>query len=260
MEYGFKVAFGLVSLTIGETFTPAALLLVPLLIWLIWRGIRIRAFRPPLVPLIVIASLMGYIGAARWVAWPFVAARLLWLLPFLTLALSIGLTRCHPTARSIVTAAVFLSFAFSALSYFRRENFVNLGYVAPLRELAARIRSEASPHDVVIADGYNADAESIRYYLGFLGNGPAFVALTRTSSAQARVMASAPGVRAVWIVRNTRDVSPERLITNIETDACRGRSSSESLYEPFPSWERGVMQVVTGVPAPLYFYRITVCR
>ena len=257
LEEAFKVAFGIISLTIGESFAPLALALVPLAVWMIWRGFRVRTSASSLLPLVAIAAAIGYIGASRWVSWPFVPARLLWLLPFVTLALAAGLARGPRLWRYSLTAAIFLSFVSSGIYYFRRENFVNMGYAAPLREIALRLKSGASSRDTVLADAYNTDFEALHYYLG---NGMAYLPLRLENAIQSRAAARAPGVRAVWIVRNGRDISPGGVITSVAADACRGRTGWDTWYEPFPAWERAAMRIVSGSPAPQYFYRLTFCQ
>jgi len=257
LEQALKLSFAITSLSIGESFAPVVLLLVPAIIWIAWRGWRVRTPRPSPLPMVAAAAIAGYIGAVRWVAWPFVAARLLWLLPFLILAITIGLLRFRTPARSALAAAILLAFASSTFFYFRRENFVNLGYVAPVREIANRVRSEASPRDVVLADASNADSEAIRYYLG---NGLKLVPLHAGSAVPVKEATSAADAGTIWIVRNTRDVSPGGFLTALATEACRGRASSETFYEPYPAWERAAMKIVAGIPAPQYFYQLTVCR
>jgi hypothetical protein len=251
LEQALKLTFAITSLSIGESFAPVVLVLVPPIVWIAWRGWRVRALGPSPQPMIAVAAMAGYIGAARWVAWPFVAARLLWLLPFLTLALTIGLLRSRPAARFGLAAAILLACASSTFFYFRRENFVNLGYAAPMREIAGRVRSEASSGDAVLADTSNTDFEAIQYYLG---SGLTFV---RLDGASARQAASAG---TIWIIRNTHDVSAGGSITAFAGEACRGRARSETFYEPYPAWERIAMRIVTGAPAPQYFYQLTVCR
>lgn len=255
IEQVLKIGFGLISMTIGESFSPLALPAVPIALWMAWRGCRIRTLGRPLWPLISLAAAAGYAGAARWVTWPFVAARLLWLLPFLTLAVAIGLTRGRHPFRHLATAAILVSFASSAFFYFRRENFVNLGYVAPVREIAVRIRAEGSARDLVLVDGYNADANALRLYLG---NGVAFFSVMADTAVGAG--AAAPAAQAVWVVRNTRDVSPGRLVSAVEAEACRNRASSQTLYDPYAAWQRRALRLVTGAEAPEYFYQVTVCR
>ena len=257
LEEAFKISFSMVSLTIGESFAPLALSLVPLAAWMIWRGCCVRASTASLLPLVAIAAASGYIGAARWVSWPFVPARLLWLLPFVTLALAAGLARSRALLRYVVTAAILVSFVSSGISYFRRQNFVNMGYAAPLREISRRLRSAASPRDTVLADGYNADFEALHYYLG---DGLTYIPVNQQRAVQARAAVRAPDVRWVWIIRNTRDISPGGLISSVAAEACQGRTASDWLYEPFPAWERAAMRILTGAPAPHYFYQVTVCQ
>lgn len=255
IEQVLKIGFGLVSLTIGESFSPLALLVVPVAVWMAWRGCRVRTLGQPLWPLTSLAAAAGYIGAARWVTWPFVPGRLLWLLPFLTLAIAIGLTRGRHPVRHLAAGAILISFASSAIFYFRRENFVNLGYVSPVREIASRIRAEGAPRDLVLVDGYNADANALQLYLG---NGIPLVSVMADTAAGARAAVAA--AQTVWVVRNTRDVSPGGLVSAIESEACLNRARSRALYDPYTAWERSALSLVTGADAPEYFYLVTVCR
>ena len=256
LEEAFKISFSMVSLTIGESFAPLALSLVPLAACMVWRGSCVRS-TAPLLPLVAIAAAIGYLGAARWVSWPFVPARLLWLLPFMTLALAAGLARSHHVLRYVLTAAILVSFVWSGISYFHRQNFVNMGYAAPLREISTRLRSAASSHDAVLADAYDTDFEALHYYLG---NELTYIPVNQQRAVQARAAVRAPGVRSVWIIRNTRDISPGGLISSLAAEACQGRTVSDWWYEPFPAWERVAMRILTGAPAPRYFYQVTVCQ
>jgi hypothetical protein len=255
LEHGLKAGFGLVSLTVGESFFFPALLLVPALSWTAWSGCRLRAFGPSLRPLLLIAAVAGYAGASRWVAWPFPPARLLWLLPFLTLAVAMGMGRYRPRMRQALAAAILVSIASSWVLYFERRNFVNLGYSAPLREIASRIRASASAEDLVVVDAYNADAAAIRYYLG---DGVRLIGLRDKTAAA--TLAVAPAAPAIWVVRNTHDVSPDKLAGKVEADLCAGRRREVAGYRPYAQWQRAALHLATGEDAPEYYYQVAVCR
>jgi hypothetical protein len=118
-----KIGVTLASFTVGETFLPVCLVLVPVAALLAWRGRRgdLPSATPP--AFLGIAALVGFVGAARWVTWPFVAARLLWLLPFFLLLVAAGCFTLRPRARKIALAAILISFVSSEVLYFRRETF-----------------------------------------------------------------------------------------------------------------------------------------
>src|SRR5258706_581170 len=87
LEQGIRLVYLATSFTMGETppvWAPIAGLLIaaPLLIFL-WR---VR--RPDWLTVLLIAAAIGYSGAARWVSFAFVPARLLFLLPFYLILLS----------------------------------------------------------------------------------------------------------------------------------------------------------------------------
>jgi len=241
-----KVCFATMSWTIGETFFPASLLLVPVAVFLIWRGAVGRAGGP--APLLAVAGIIGYAGATRWVSWPFVAARLLWLLPFATMAMAIGLTRLRTPLRRAVTVLLLVSFASSTVLYFRRENFANLGYASPVREIAERVKREAAPSDLILADRYNTDYFALQFYLGTLR------AVSMTAGVTVPSTAS-----TIWVVRNTRDVSPGRLVSSLGEVVCRGRTREDRFYSRYPEWLRAALGLVSK-DAPRYFYEVDVCR
>ena len=87
LEHLLKLGFGATSLAIGESFLAVSLALVPVVWLLAAKGIRENLF--PTV-WIAIAAAAGYLGVSHWVSYPFVPARLLWLLPFLCLAAASG--------------------------------------------------------------------------------------------------------------------------------------------------------------------------
>ena len=77
-------------------------------------------------------------------------------LPFLSLAAALGISHLPwPPIRTGVAAAVLLSYLSSDMLYFRRENFLNPGYTAPLPEIAATLNAKAHPEDLILVDGYN---------------------------------------------------------------------------------------------------------
>ena len=110
------------------------------------------------------------------------------------------------------------------------------------------------PNDLISLDGYNTDYSVLLSQLS--GRTPAVI-LTQGTLAEARArMVSAP---TVWIVRNTRDVSPGRMLSAFESEACAGRRQSETLLEPFAGWQRTAMRVAGFNPVPTHFYRVTEC-
>jgi hypothetical protein len=245
-EQPVKAAFGLVSLTIGETFAVASLLLVPLAVYLAWRGAR-RAGR--LGVLLALAAAIGYVGVARWVSFPFIPARLMWLLPFLALAMAAGSKR-----RLWAPGLLLASAAASIFFYFRQENFLNKGYAAPLREIAARLDSEAGPQDLILIDAYNTDGYAVTYYLS--GRTPSLIMF---AGGQQRIRESIANAKTVWVVRNQRDISPHQLTSRMQRVACEGRRRDDELLMPYAPWQESILQVLVD-QAPTHFYQVTACR
>jgi 4-amino-4-deoxy-L-arabinose transferase-like glycosyltransferase len=238
LEHLVKLGFAAVSLAIGESFFGVSLLLAPVVLIPAVRGVRAQLFPAAWIG---IAAAIGYLGVSRWVSYAFVPARLLWLLPFLCLAAGAGVGR-----RRWLGAAILVSYVSSAALYFRRENFLNLGYVAPLREIAATLNREAMAEDVILLDPYNTDFQAIA--AGLSG---------RTPHVVLEGGAAIPAARAVWIVRNTRDGSPGGTTSAIEAAECAGRARRDTLLLPYAPWQQFVLKAV-GRPLT-HYYRVTVC-
>jgi len=64
---------------------------------------------------------------------------------------------------------------------------------------------------------------------------------------------------SVWIVRNTRDISPRKAMTRLQAEACAGRAEQDTFLDPYASWERTAMRIVGHRSAPACFYQLTVC-
>jgi len=254
-EQAIRIGYGLVSLTIGESFLALSLVLVPVILLLAAAGARTSPFPRQFKALLAIAGVVGYLGVARWVSYPFVPARLLWLLPFLSLAVGLGILRVHRVAiRWGVIAAILLSYLTSYAMYFRQENFLNLGYVAPIQQIAAMLNRGAQPHDLIVLDMYDTDFQAISAQLS--GRTPIAVPYPGDFPGLNGPIHAAP---TIWLVRNTRDISPRKAITRLQSEACAGRAERDIFLDPYARWERTAMTIVQHRPAPAYFYQLTVC-
>ena len=83
LEVPVKFAYWCMSFVMGEAIPDAVLvvgaLLLPLVAFVAWRGAR-RS--PEVAGLAAALGIIGFIGVARWVSYPFIPARLLFVLPF----------------------------------------------------------------------------------------------------------------------------------------------------------------------------------
>jgi hypothetical protein len=238
LEHLVKLGFAVVSLAIGESFFWVSLLLAPVVVFLAVRGVRAGLFPAAWIGT---AAVIGYFVVSRWVSYAFVPARLLWLLPFVCLAVAAGVGR-----RRWLGAVILVSYVSSAALYFRRENFLNLGYVAPLREIVETLNREAMAEDVILLDPYNTDFQPI--VAGLSG---------RTRHVVLEGRPAIPAARAVWIVRNTRDASPGGSTSAIEAAACAGRARRDTLLAPYARWQQVALRAL-GRPLT-HSYRVTVC-
>ena len=193
-EQILKIGFGVVSLTIGESFLAISLLLTPVLVLMAILGVRksLHEGSREFTAMLGIAAVVGYLGVSRWVSYPFIPARLLWLLPFLSGAIALGIVHLRrPAWRQAAVVAVVLSYLGSTVLYFRRENFLNLGYAAPLEEIADTLNRTAQPHDVILVDSYNTDFLALGMYLS---DRTRIIIIDGPNASTARGMPSVPRV------------------------------------------------------------------
>jgi hypothetical protein len=205
--------------------------------------------------MMAMAAVAGYFGVSRWVSYPFIPARLLWLVPALSLLVALGIASLNRrTFRYGAVLAILLSYVSSAFLYFRRENFLNLGYVAPLPEIAALLNREAQPEDLILMDAYNTDYHVLAAQLS--GRTPHLVLHQRNLAAARLQLHSAA---TVWIARNTRDVSPGHITTEVQSEACAGRVERDIRLVPLAPWQRAAAKLA-GIEPPLtHFYQVTRC-
>jgi hypothetical protein len=247
LEQGVKLGYAAVSFAIGESFLGVSLLLVPVVLVLGALGLKKAAF--PVLP-VGVAALIGYIGVARLLSYPFMPARLMWLLPFLCLAVAAGIER---VGRPWVAVLLLVSYGTSIGLYFRKENFLNLGYVAPLPEIVDTLNREGGPYDLILLDPYNTDFQVIRAELAAPARS---IVLYPPGVEEAR--RRIPDAPAVFLVRNTRDASPGHTTSTMEAEACANRSRQQSFYDPYAPWQQLILRRA-GLPLT-HFYELTVCR
>jgi hypothetical protein len=254
-EQLLKLGFGLVSLSLGESFAVVSLLLAPVVLLLAWRGFRAGGFPGSFLLLVGSAAVVGYLGVARWVSYPFIPGRMLWTLPFLCLGVAAGLAGLAPGRwRTACGAALALSAVVSTIHYYQREGFLNPGYTVPLQAIAARLNGGASAHGLILFDSFNTDYHAIIPWLS--GRTP-HVLLTPGNRRE--VMSRAGAAAEVWIVRNTRDASPGGTTGEVAAAVCAGRRVREELYQPYAGWQRAVLRWAGFQPGLTHFYRVERC-
>jgi hypothetical protein len=86
---------------------------------------------------VLIVAAIGYAGAAHWVSFAFVPARLLFLLPFYLILLS---------RRVWICATLGIIYALSLYGYYQGANFLNKGYLLPFDRIADIIEKRSAGH------------------------------------------------------------------------------------------------------------------
>jgi len=251
LEVPLKLGYWAVSFTMGEAAPDAMLvagaLLIPVAAYLVWKGARST---PELAWIAGALALIGFIGVARWVSYPFVPARLLFVLPFFVLLAARGAEAQPGVGRWAVPALLALSLC-GIGCYFQKTGFRNKQYPIPMREIAAEILGNSTAEDsAILVDSTNSDPIAMEYEL----HGRSYLQTDRagTPAAIARALAD-PRIRTVWFVRNTHDVSPEGWNARFDAELRARMSATVRSYEPYSALERFLMR---RPDAPRYFHEL----
>jgi hypothetical protein len=229
LEVPVKFAYWSMSFVMGEAVPDAVLILgalaLPLVAFVAWRGARRN---PGFGWLAAALAAIGFIGVARWVSYPFVPARMLFVLPFFLL-LSLSGIWC----------------------YFHKTGFRNKQYPLPIQQIADRILRESRAADsAILVDSSNSDPIALLYALNrrrpYLQT-----ALPETPAELTRLLGD-PRVRTVWFLRNTHDVSSTGLNTQFEAELRARMAETVHSYEPYTPLEHFLI----GPQAPRYFHEL----
>ena len=242
LETLVKMSFWFTSFSFGESFPTWAiflgLIVAPLLIWTGCRGARRER---DWIAIPALAAAIGYFGAAAWVSFPFIGARMLFLLPFYLLCLARGIVE-RPKLGTAVFAGMLAVHAGALSSYYRKEGFLNAGYTLPTPEIVRTMQSTPPAETLILLDSFNTDAEPI---VRALGNDARIVRIRSGHEAeQARTEAAKKDWTTIWFLRSTHDTSPGRSLTALQKELeQRYREQLTPLvpYSDADRWAAGIL-------------------
>jgi len=244
VEQLLKLCSWFYSFTFGESvpiwLLPVILVLALPCLWLLVSGARLR--RDWLGP-IFLAAALAFLGATRWVSYPFMGARLLFLLPLFLLALAAGVTTKGRvgTVLGVILLAVNLA---GLWVYYEGRDLLNAAYLVPSQRIATNVVLHSRSEDTVVwIDELNFDGSALEYYL------PKDFRIRWLTSAEsvgaARAELNAGSIRHVWFVRSSRDISPGHIFEKLESQMMQ-KWSQHTLYSyvPFSPAHLAVLRVM----------------
>jgi hypothetical protein len=251
LELPLKLAYWGISFTMGEAVPDAILLLggatLAVALYLVWDGARQY---PRTAALTTILSLGGLIGVARWVSYPFVPARMLFVLPFFLLLLVAG-AGTHRRAGNFVLGAMLLLSISGMWCYFHKTGFRNKEYPMPLHQIADYIRQQSTDQNsVILVDSANSDPVGMEYALD--SSRPILHTTDPDATRALNSRLADQRVRTVWFLRNTHEVVPDAPNTRFEADLRKSMRPTVFYYQPFSIFERAMMHSM-GMPNPPWY-------
>jgi hypothetical protein len=251
LEIPLKLAYWAISFTMGEAVPDVMLFLggatLAIALFLLWDGARQY---PRTALLTVILGLTGLIGVARWVSYPFVPARMLFLLPFFLWLLVAG-AGIHRRAGNLVLDAMLLLSLSGIWCYFHTIGFRNKEYPMPLHQIADYIRQQSTDQNsVLIVDSANSDPVGMDYALD---SSRPILRTTDAAAAQAlQARLADHRVRTIWFLRNTHEVAPDAPNARCEADLRKSMRPTVFYYQPFSILERAMMHSMGMSDPPWY--------
>jgi hypothetical protein len=232
-----------------------AVLLTPGILYILWRG----AQRPPRwLWLLVPVALAACFGVGRWVAFPFLPARLLFLLPCFLALVARGIGRSGRAGWVVCGGLVVLGLG-SASSYFRKTDFLNKGYLLPYDEIAEAIRAgSGAGRLVVVADACNLDPWPLFTQLGDRASVTLVGRESRLPALEEGIEKEAAGT--VWYFRSTHDTCPGGLNGLLEAELERGREVQRHLYVPYEARDRFLMKLLGWRERPTHYVELLEIR
>jgi hypothetical protein len=242
LELGVKLAYWVFSFFYGEAIPvwmlPVTAALAIPVAWLLWTGARNA--RIWLLPA-ALTALIGFAGVAGWVSYAFGPARLLFLLPLAMLAIAAG-AHYNPRAGAVIAGALLAANLVGIGSYFQARDLLNIGYLAPMDRIARDIATSSSPTDtMVLVDGPNLSGVVLEHYLPGFSTRQIF---TEQDAESARREIANPTIRHVWLLRNPRDVTPGRVLEQLEADLRKSWSGHLHPYLAFSPTHKTLMRVM----------------
>jgi hypothetical protein len=200
------------------------------------------------------AAAIGFIGVARWVSYPFIPARMLFVIPFFLLLFLTGALAHRRTGALAVTAMLALSLS-GVWCYFHKTGFRNKEYPLPIREIAAHIRQSGSAADsAILVDSANSDPRAMEYALGpsrpFLETGDPAAA-----PAVSRLLAE-PQIRTIWFLRSTHDISAAKFDERFERQLRAAMPVTVHPYEAFTPLEARLMRAMGMRDPPAWSHEL----
>ncbi len=242
-EIPVKLAFWAMSFAMGEAVPDVVLVLGGAVLLLAGALVLAGARRDrELLWIAAPATLIGFIGVTRWVTYPFIPARMLFVFPFLLLLFVTG-PMAHRRAGALAVTAMLALSVSGVWCYFHKTGFRNKQYPLPIREIASYIRQSSTAADsAILVDSFNSDPLAMEYALG--PSRPLFeTGDPGAAQAVSRLLADRR-VRTVWFLRNTHDLSEAQLDERFEKQLGAAMPVTVHSYEAFTPLEIRLMRAM----------------
>jgi hypothetical protein len=249
VELPVKFAYWAMSITAGEAVPDILLLLAAatfvVALWLLLDGVRQY---PRTAALAAILSAFGFAGVLRWVSYPFVPARMLFVLPFFLLLVVAG-AGIRRRAGNFVLGSMLLLSITGIWCYFEGVAFRNKEYPMPLHKIAGYIQQNSTEaNSLVLVDSADSDPVGLDYAL----ENSRTILRTTDPSTESMLKQRMRRVRTIWFLRNTHEVEADAPNSRIEAELRQTMRPTILYYQQYTLLERGLMHLM-GIQNPPWY-------
>jgi hypothetical protein len=250
-----RLAYLFVSFSFGETFSTVSLLLsivlLPIVIYSLWRGAETR---PAWFPIVLLTTVIAWIGVSRFEQFVFMPTQLLFMLPFFLILLVRQMPR-------LAFAALLVLYGAADYAYFTENGFLVKPYATPYEAMADAIRDGSRGQNAIVAvDPYGVFSQPL---LTRLGDSLPVIFLNDAAAAREVLEAarSGPSGRsAILLWRRTTDVSPGSFVSKLEQDLSVDHEVWHRDFVAYSLLERWARRLLRGPGQPEYYYRLSEFR
>jgi len=250
-----KLAFWAMSFVMGEA-VPDAVLVLGGVVLLLAGALALAGVRRDreLVWIAAPATVIGFVGVARWVSYPFIPARMLFVFPFFLLLFVTGALAHRRAGALAITLMLALSVS-GVWCYFHKTGFRNKEYPLPFREIAAQIRRSGTAADsAILVDSTNSDPRAMEYALG--PSRPFFETGDPAAAPAVARLLTEPKVRTIWFLRSTHDISADKLDERFERQLRAAMPVTVQSYEAFTPLEMRLMRAMGMRDPPAWSHEL----
>ena len=156
---------------------------------------------------------------------------------------------------AVILGGLLLVWCGSISAYYQKRDFLNQGYLVPFGEIASYIEARSPGRPVLLVDGYNTDPAPL---LALMRDQADIIKIRGQEAerlARSRIGAASGGT--VWFLRNTHDISPAKVVSELEARLAESHEGRQSFFVPYSAADHLAIKLLGWPEEPGFHYQLT---